>query len=78
MSRDYDSLNRLPSRPTDKRYTFELTDGSTVTVWADSLIAAEDVIDSEHPWVASHDIARLRWVETHEAAGNRVPLTRSK
>lgn len=78
MSRDYDSLNRLPSRRTDRIYTFELTDGSTVSVWADGVVEAEEIVDRQHPWVGSYDIARLRWICTTGPAGNRIPTLRSR
>lgn len=66
----YDDLDRVRTRNTDKRYTFEMTDGSHRTVWADSLYDAEDTLDQHahtHHSLVGTGVSRLRWIFTSTA-----------
>ena len=64
-----DSFKRLPARPTDKRYLFEVhhdnpAHGTMVAIWADSMYDA--VVDLK----AHLGPVDWQWAYTADAAGN--------
>lgn len=64
-----DDLNREPERPTSKRYTFQAFPNHTVTVWADSIHEARDLVAD----LGHFDVL---WLGTSPTAGELIEGSR--
>ena len=61
-----DDLDRLPERPTDRRYIFETPGCPRFAVWADSIHEARDLVERH---LVDYDAI---WVDTSPSAGNLI------